>query len=175
MRIQVETFTVNKRFPLTISRGTTTQTTNIWVKIFQDGIEGWGEASPFGVGNHRQSTDIIKAALLEIAPLLETFSPIQRQEIEQILIRAKLPTAAQAALDIAMHDWLGKRVGLPLWQIWGLDINAIVPISVTIGINSPEAAKKRVRDWLEFTDVKILKVKLGSPDGIEADRVRFVD
>jgi len=44
MQIEVKTFTVNKRFPLTISRGTTTQTTNIWVKIFQDGIEGWGEA-----------------------------------------------------------------------------------------------------------------------------------
>jgi L-Ala-D/L-Glu epimerase len=174
MRIEVETFTVNKRFPLTISRGTTAQTTNVWVKIFQDGIEGWGEASPFGVGNHRQSTEIIKSTLLKIAPLLETFSPIQSQEIEQVLIRAKLPTAAHAALDIAMHDWLGKRLGLPLWQMWGLNIKAIVPISVTIGINSPEDAKKRVRDWLEFTDVKILKVKLGSPDGIEADRKMLI-
>ena len=41
MQIQLETFTVNKRFPLTISRGTTAKTTNVWVKISEDGIEGW--------------------------------------------------------------------------------------------------------------------------------------
>jgi L-alanine-DL-glutamate epimerase-like enolase superfamily enzyme len=63
MQIEVKTFTVNKRFPLTIARGTTAQTTNVWVKISQDGIEGWGEASPFSVGAGGQSTQIIKDAL----------------------------------------------------------------------------------------------------------------
>ncbi|WP_414571718.1 dipeptide epimerase [Nostoc sp. CCY 9925] len=170
MQINVNLFIVNKRFPLTISRGTTAQTTNVWVRISQDGIEGWGEASPFGVGNHRQSTDTIKDALEQVIPLLQPFSPLQRQEVEQVLSQNQAPSAVKAALDIAMHDWLGKRVGLPLWQIWGLDRHAIVPISLTIGINSPEGAIARAKDWLNFTDVRIFKVKLGSPDGIEADR-----
>ncbi|MEH2422297.1 MAG: dipeptide epimerase [Nostoc sp.] len=170
MQINVNLFTVNKRFPLTISRGTTAQTTNVWVRILHDGIEGWGEASPFGVGNHRQSTDAIKDALEQVVPLLQTFSPLQRQQIEQVLTQNQVPSAARAALDIAMHDWLGKHVGLPLWQIWGLDRNQIVPTSVTIGINSPEGAKARARDWLQFTDVGLFKVKLGSPDGIDADK-----
>ncbi|MDZ8107996.1 MAG: dipeptide epimerase [Nostoc sp. DedQUE12a] len=170
MQINVNLFTVNKRFPLTISRGTTAQTTNVWVKISQDGIEGWGEASPFGVGNHRQSTDTIKDALEQVIPLLQPFNPLQRQEIEQVLTQNQVPSAVQAALDMGMHDWLGKRVGLPLWQIWGLDRHAIVPTSVTIGINSPEGAIARAKDWLNFTDVRVFKVKLGSPDGIEADR-----
>ena len=170
MQINVNVFTVNKRFPLTISRGTTAQTTNVWIKILDDGIEGWGEASPFGVGNHRQSTDTIKDALQQVVPLLQTFSPLQRQQIEQVLTQNQVPSAARAALDIAMHDWLGKRVGLPLWQIWGLDRNQIVPTSVTIGINSPEGARARARDWLQFTDVRLFKVKLGSPDGIDADK-----
>ncbi|MEH2393301.1 MAG: dipeptide epimerase [Nostoc sp.] len=170
MQINVNLFTVNKRFPLTISRGTTAQTTNVWVRISDDGIEGWGEASPFGVGNHRQSTDAIKDALQQVVSLLQTFSPLQRQQIEQVLTKNQVPSAARAALDMAMHDWLGKRVGLPLWQIWGLDRNQIVPTSVTIGINSPEGAKARARDWLQFTDVRLLKVKLGSPDGIDGDK-----
>ncbi|WP_445637019.1 Dipeptide epimerase [Nostoc sp. DSM 114161] len=170
MQINVNLFTVNKRFPLTISRGTTAQTTNVWVKISQDGIEGWGEASPFGVGNHRQSTDTIKDALEQVIPLLQPFSPLQRQEIEQVLTQNQAPSAVKAALDIAMHDWLGKRVGLPLWQIWGLDRHAIVPTSLTIGISSPEGAIARAKDWLNFTDVRLFKVKLGSPDGIEADQ-----
>ncbi|MDZ7958340.1 MAG: dipeptide epimerase [Aulosira sp. DedQUE10] len=170
MQIQVKIFTVNKRFPLTISRGTTVQTTNVWVSVSQDGIEGWGEASPFGVGNHSQSTEKIKKVLQEIAPILQPFSPLQRQQVEQALTTAQAPSSVKAALDIAMHDWLGKRVGLPLWQLWGLDRNLIVPTSVTIGINSPSGAKARARDWLQFTDVRLFKVKLGSPDGIDADQ-----
>ncbi|WP_392532031.1 dipeptide epimerase [Nostoc sp. C117] len=170
MQINVNLFTVNKRFPLTISRGTTAQTTNIWVRISEDGIEGWGEASPFGVGNHRQSTDTIKNALEQVVPMLQAFNPLQRQEIEQILIQNQMPSAGKAALDMALHDWLGKRVGLPLWQICGLDRHAIVPTSVTIGINSPEGAIARAKDWLKFTDVRLFKVKLGNPDGIEADQ-----
>ncbi|MBD6615711.1 dipeptide epimerase [Komarekiella sp. 'clone 1'] len=170
MQINVNLFTVNKRFPLTISRGTTTQTTNIWVKISQDGIEGWGEASPFSIGDRKQSTDTIKDALLQVAPILQAFSPLQRQQIEQVLTKQQVPSSVKAALDMAMHDWLGKRVGLPLWQIWGLERNAIVPTSVTIGINSPEGAKARARDWLQFTDVRLFKVKLGNPDGIDADK-----
>ena len=62
MQISIDLFTVNKRFPLTISRGTTAQTTNIWVKVSQDGIEGWGEASPFSLGNHSQSTEMLQIA-----------------------------------------------------------------------------------------------------------------
>ncbi|OUL18458.1 dipeptide epimerase [Nostoc sp. RF31YmG] len=170
MEIQVQIFTVNKRFPLTISRGTTAQTTNIWVSVSQDGIEGWGEASPFGVGNHSQSTDKIKDALQQLTPMLQAFSPLQRQQVEQELITVQVPSSVRAALDMAMHDWLGKRVGLPLWQLWGLDRNVIVPTSVTIGINSPEGARARARDWLQFTDVRLFKVKLGNPDGIDADR-----
>lgn len=170
MQIEIKLFTVNKRFPLTISRGTTTQTTNLWVKIFHDGIEGWGEASPFGVGNHAQSTDLIQDHLKQLAPILEKFHPLQRQQIEIILTRLQVPSSVRAALDMALFDWLGKCVELPLWQIWGLDPNVIVPTSVTIGINSPAGAKARVRDWLQFMDVRLLKVKLGNPNGINADR-----
>ncbi|MEA5502909.1 dipeptide epimerase [Halotia wernerae UHCC 0503] len=170
MQVEVNLFTVNKRFPLTISRGTTAQTTNVWVRILQDGLEGWGEASPFGVGNHSQSTDKIKNCLQQLAPVLQAFSPLQRQQVEQVLTKQQVPSSVKAALDMAMHDWLGKHVGLPLWQIWGLDRHVIVPTSVTIGINSPAAARARARDWLQFTDVRLFKVKLGSPEGIDADR-----
>jgi L-alanine-DL-glutamate epimerase-like enolase superfamily enzyme len=174
MQICVEIFTVHKRFPLTISRGTTAQTKNVWLRVEQDGIEGWGEASPFSLGIHRQSTETIRDALQQVAPKLQAFSPLERQEIELVLREAQLPSAAGAALDVALHDWLGKRVGLPLWRLWGLDSSRIVPTSVTIGINSPDGARARVRDWLQFTDVGVLKVKLGSPSGISADRAMLM-
>ncbi len=174
MQIDVKLFTVNKRFPLTISRGTTAQTTNIWVVISQDGIEGWGEASPFGVGNQRQSTDTIRDTLQQIVPLLQAFHPWQRQEIEQVLVKTQAPSSVRAALDMALHDWQGKQVGLPLWQLWGLNLQSITPTSVTIGINSPALAQARVRDWLQFMDVGLFKVKLGSAEGIDADKLMLL-
>jgi L-alanine-DL-glutamate epimerase-like enolase superfamily enzyme len=79
-------------------------------------------------------------------------------------------SAARTAIDIALHDWFGKSIGWPLWKIWGLNREAIAPTSVTIGINSPAGAKARARDWLDYMDVQLFKVKLGSPAGIAADQ-----
>ena len=170
MQIAAETFTVHKRVPLTISRGTSTQSTNIWVKVEQDGVEGWGEASAFSVGDRSQTTDDILAQLQSIAPKLHSLTPLDRQPIEALLDQLHVLSAVRTGLDLALHDWLGKRVGLPLWQLWGLDRQQIVPTSVTIGISSPEAAQQRMLTWLQSTTVKAVKVKLGSPEGIESDR-----
>ncbi|MDY7006541.1 MAG: dipeptide epimerase [Cyanobacteriota bacterium] len=170
MQIQIQTFTVHKRFPLTISRGTTAESNNILVKIQQEGIEGWGEASPFSLGEKPQTTKILQQTLEQLTPALKKFTPLDRQQIEQVSIELEIPSAARAAIDMALHDWVGKKVGLPLWRLWGLERDRIVPISVTIGISTPEAAKQRVRNWLEFIDARVLKVKLGSPEGIEADQ-----
>jgi len=171
MHIGVETFTVHKRFPLTISRGTTSQTTNVWVRVEQEGIEGWGEASPFSVVREdRQSTEVLFEAIQRVAPILEVFSPWERQKIEGVLAEEEVPSAAWASIDMALYDWLGKRVEMPVSRLWGLNRRRIVPTSVTIGINSPEGARERVRDWLPFTGGGVLKIKLGSPEGIAADQ-----
>lgn len=173
MQIRIKTFSVNKRFPLTISRGTTAQTTNVLVEIEAEGIVGWGEASPFSIGEQRQTTDSIQRSLEQIAPAIEKFTPFDRQQIEDGLIKSNIPSAARAAIDVALHDWLGKKAGLPLWKMWGLDRDRIIPISVTVGINTPEGAKQRVRDWVNLIDAKVFKVKLGSPQGIAADKAMF--
>lgn len=170
MQLQFETFTVHKRVPLTISRGTTASSTNIWVRLEQDGLVAWGEASPFSIGERPQTTEVLLQALEAIAPQLEPFSPFDRQAIEQRLVQEKVPSAARAAIDMALHDWLGKLVGLPLWQLWGLEHCRIVPTSVTVGIMPPDAARQRLLDWLEVVPAKAVKVKLGSPDGMEADQ-----
>lgn len=181
MQIQIQTFTVHKRFALTISRGTTAQTTNIWVRIEHDGTEGWGEASPFSVGGQPQTTDAIARSLQAIAPLLRALNPLERQRIDRLMAETRLPSAACAALDLALHDWVGKRANLPLWQLWGLERERIVPTSVTIGISSPQDAKQRVLNWLgkgtiaaPLQEIQALKIKLGNPDGIAADKAMLL-
>lgn len=173
MQLAWSAFTVNKRFPLTISRGTMAQTQNVWVRVAADGIEGWGEASPFSIGDHRQTTETLLNGLEQARPLLEPYHPLQRTQVEQTLLKNRIPSAIRCAIDLALWDWLGKRAGLAVWQILGLDRTAIVPTSVTIGIDPPDVARQRVRDWLELTHVHALKIKLGSPEGIEADQVMF--
>jgi L-alanine-DL-glutamate epimerase-like enolase superfamily enzyme len=173
MQLAWATFTVNKRFPLTISRGTTAQTVNVWARIEADGIEGWGEASPFGIGDFRQSTEHILEHLARARPLLEPLHPLERARVEQTLREAGIGSAARAAIDLALWDWLGRRTGLALWQMLGLSREAVAPTSVTIGINPPEVAQQRTRDWLELTHARALKIKLGNPAGIEADQAMF--
>ena len=175
MQLTVQSFTVHKRFPLQISRGTTAQTTNIWVKIDEDNLEGWGEASPFAIAQgQKKNTEQLIAELRQITPTIEQYNPLERQKIIAVLTQLPVSSSLCAAIDMALYDWLGKKAGLPLWQLWGLDCNSIVPISVTVGINSPEGAKKRVRQWQAMMEAKILKVKLGNPQGIEADRAMLL-
>lgn len=171
MHLAIATFTVHKRFPLTISRGTTAQTTNVWVRLQHEGIEGWGEASPFSIaGEAGKSTEKLLEQLRHLAVQLEKFSPLDRQEIEAVLVEAQATSSVRAAIDIALHDWMGKRANLPLWRLWGLNRRRIVQTSFTVGISSPQGARQRVRQWQQFIGAEVLKIKLGSPQGIEADR-----
>ncbi len=170
MQIRVQTFTVHKRFALTISRGTSSESTNVWLRLQHDGIEGWGEASPFATGDIPQTSEAIATCLQQIAPKLAAFTPYDQQAIADMLRREAVLSGAQTAIDLAIHDWIGKRLGIPLWRLWGGDRDRIVPTSVTIGISTPDAARDRLRHWLQFTDVRAVKVKLGSPLGVEADR-----
>lgn len=175
MQISLAPFTVNKRFPLTISRGTTAQTTNILVTIKHDEIGGWGEASPFSiVQEDRKNTDRLIQEFQQIVPILEKYHPLQRQEIEEKLKELQVSSSLRAAFDTALHDWMGKKAGLPLWRLWGLNRDRIVPISVTVGINTPQGARERVKNWIDLMGAKILKIKLGNADGIEADRAMLL-
>ena len=174
MQIYLQPFTVHKRVPLTISRGTSAKSANLWLRIEQDGIEGWGEASPFSIGTHRQTSDAIASELQQLIPALAALHPLEHQVIEAVVSEAKLGSAARAALDVALQDWVGKRVGLPLWRLWGLDRRRIGPTSVTIGISAPAVARQRLQDWLQQLSVRSIKVKLGSPEGIEADQAMLV-
>jgi len=177
VQISHQLFTVKKRVPLTISRGTNSESTNLWLKVtdayIDPDIEGWGEAVPFSIGTHRQTLEEFKTAAQFLAKHLKPLHPFERQKIENLVQEYTLPSAIRAALDVALWDWWGKFLQQPLWRIWGLDIDQIAPTSVTIGISSPEAAQKRLQDWLQQTSALAVKVKLGSPDGIEADKAMF--
>jgi L-Ala-D/L-Glu epimerase len=173
MKVQVTRFTLHKRHALRISRGTTAASANLWLRLSHGGIEGWGEASSFATGGRQQDADRLQQQIEAIAPQLASYSPWDRQQIEQLLVSAHVPSGVRTAIDLALHDWMGKQLGLPLWKLWGLDLARIPPVSVTIGISSPEAAQARLRAWQETVAAEVIKIKLGSPEGIAADQAMF--
>lgn len=170
MQLEFEAFSVTKKVPLTISRGTTAQTHNVWVRISGESTEGWGEASPFGVGDAAQSTDLILTELERSRPLVGSIEPWEIASTEDLLIGEKVCSAARTAINLAQWDWIGKKAGLPVWKMLGLGRNNLVPTSVTIGIGSPQEAIERLDKWRQETSAASLKIKLGSPEGTSADK-----
>jgi L-alanine-DL-glutamate epimerase-like enolase superfamily enzyme len=70
--------------------------------------------------------------------------------------------AGKAALDAALHDWIGKRLEVPLWRLLGLSPEA-PPTSYTIGIDSLEGTRDRVRKAGGF---RALKIKVGGAEDL---------
>lgn len=174
MDITYQSITVHKKVPLTISRGTRSQSTNLFVQITADNITGYGEATPFSIGDHTQTTEAIVHDLDCISEGIACYHPLDRQIVEESLNQIGPCSAARAAIDVALWDWLGKKVGLPLWQLWGLDRQRIGPTAVTIGISASEVACDRIRRWhTDYPDLRSIKIKLGSPAGINADQAMF--
>ena len=67
-------------------------------------------------------------------------------------------TAAKASVDIALHDLVGKLLNQPWYNIWGFDKEKTPYTSFTIGIDTPDVVRTKVKEAEEY---KILKVKLG--------------
>src|SRR5918911_5057519 len=173
MRIRLSTLTLAKRYPLTISRGTSTGTENLLVEVEHEGITGLGEMAPVNIGDEPETAETGRRDLERWSPALEPLAPWEMQRTESLLDEMGGGRAARAALDMAFHDWLGKRAGLPLYRLLGGDLARVAPTSLTIGINAPEVVRERVREIVERLNPLALKIKLGSPAGIEADRAMF--
>lgn len=135
---------------------------NVWVRIRDDeGGEGWGEApaTPF----YGETAETVAAVLPRLADTLREAAggdPFALERVDQALDHAIGGNpAAKAALSAAMHDLIGKRLGVPIWRMWGLDAAAAPLSSFTLGLDAPEAMRAKVR---EAAGYPILKVKVGT-------------
>ncbi|MBL7075149.1 dipeptide epimerase [candidate division KSB1 bacterium] len=141
----------------TIARGSSDFKDNVFVRLEKDGVYGLGEAAP----NIRyQETWESTVELIEKArSLLEEGDPWKFGELgHRILAIAEGQTAAKAALDIALMDWVTKKLRVPLYRYLGLDKSKTPLTSFTIGIDTPEVMKAKVKEAEEFP---LLKIKVG--------------
>lgn len=173
MLLRYRAIQLTKKVALAISRGSSAGSSSHFVELESDGIIGLGEAAEYDIPQAEENRDRITQDLLRAQSLLIDFSPYQREEVESKLIQAGIGASVRAAIDMALYDWAGKKLGLPIWKLLGLNARPRGPISVTIGINSPAGAQERLRKWQDLGNIRAVKIKLGSPAGDDADRAMF--
>lgn len=145
------------RHTFRISRGAEDVAPIIITTIEHDGNKGYGEASPSS--RYGETIETVQAFLRRVD--LKAFpDPFGLQEIiPYIESLAPGNGAAKASVDIALHDWIGQKLGVPLYRLWGLDKSKTPVTSFTIGIYSPDVIARKIAEAEEYP---ILKIKLGT-------------
>ncbi|NQU86300.1 MAG: dipeptide epimerase, partial [Mariniphaga sp.] len=120
------------------------------------GFTGYGEASmPPYLGESQETATKFLSSL----NLSQFNDPFRLEDIlDYVDSVAPENRAAKASVDIALHDLIGKIVGQPWYKLWGLSPEDTPNTSFTIGIDTPEVVRQKVKEASRF---KILKVKLG--------------
>lgn len=156
LQLRWSPYTLQLQHVFTIATSSRTTTPDMLVEIEGDGIVGYGEASmPPYLGESQASAD----AFLRRIDMSRYQDPFLIADIlADVDALASGNPAAKAAFDIALHDWVGKKIGQPWHRLWGLDPHDAPVTSFTIGIDEPEVVRQKTREAAQY---KVLKVKLG--------------
>ena len=163
LRMDAEVLELRTKHPFVIARGGQSDQRTVWVRLTDaEGREGWGEAAPSKF--YGETPESVLAALKVYGSLLPE-DPFNLEAAEQQW-EQKLGgnAAARAALSSALHDLIGKRLEIPVYRLWGLDPCRAPRSTFTIGLDTPERIKAKVREAEEYP---ILKVKLGTDRDVE--------
>ena len=166
MIINLHQVNLKKKHPLQISRGVHDKSVNLFVELISDGINAWGECAP-GKTEGASSIDIAEKSLLDF--MESGISSLSIYEVNKKAKDLNIAPCAFAALDIALWDWKAKKSRLSLNDLLGLP-KPSTPTSITVGINPPDVIKERVEKLISNKQIRALKIKLGSPEGIEFDQ-----
>jgi L-alanine-DL-glutamate epimerase-like enolase superfamily enzyme len=163
LRLETGILDLKTRHPFVIARGGKASHRTVHVRLVdEDGLEGWGEAAPTKF--YGETADSVVAALNVYGALLPD-DPFDMERAELAWVTALGGNAsARAALSSALHDLAGKRLGVPVYRLWGLDPARAPRSTFTIGMDTPEKIRAKVREAAEYP---VLKIKLGGEHDLE--------
>lgn len=162
---------LNLRHTWTTTMSSSAYRDTIRVRLTSTGVTGLGEGAPI-VRYHENAQDG-RRAIESILPFLDSANPWQFEKLmTRVFQRVEGQFAAKAALDVAVFDWIGKKLDVPLYRYLGLDA-ADTPITTfSIGIDTPETTRQKV---LEAESFPVLKIKVGlDSDEATMEAVRSV-
>ncbi|WP_195334491.1 dipeptide epimerase [Bacteroides salyersiae] len=166
MKMRFFPYELKLKHVFTVASYSRTTTPDVQVEIEYEGVTGYGEASmPPYLG---QTVDTVMAFLRKVD--LEQFSDPFGLEDILAYVDSLSPgdTAAKAAVDIALHDLVGKLLGAPWYKTWGLNKEKTPSTTFTIGIDTPDVVRGKTREVAG--QFNILKVKLGRDNDKEMIR-----
>jgi L-Ala-D/L-Glu epimerase len=148
MKLHWEPITLDLKTTFRVAHGASDQRHNVLVYL----DEGVGEAA--AVPYYGETQEGIIEYLKSVPDLGD--DPF---DIDSVL--AKRPAgsrAARSAIDEALHDLWGKKLGHPLYKLFGLNPNNLPLTSFTIGMDVPDVMAEQAK----ASGQPILKIKLGS-------------
>ncbi|QLG50390.1 dipeptide epimerase [Natrinema halophilum] len=157
-------------FPFGIARGTTTATEVVLVRITDgDDTSGLGAASPSS--HYGETAATVSSVMPELLAVVEDVGdPHQLERLERRLRETvRRNPSARAAVSIALHDLVAKRLDVPLYRYWGLDPAETLETSYTIGLDDDETMREKTETAIE-RGYGTLKVKLGTDRDLEIVR-----
>jgi L-alanine-DL-glutamate epimerase-like enolase superfamily enzyme len=160
MKLQHDISIVHTTHPFVIARGGATEHRLIRVRITDgDGVEGWGEAAPNRF--YGETADTALGALARLAPVVESCDAWALEDVEAEMNRAlRFNGSVKSAISAALHDLAAKRLGIPVYKMWGLDPAKAPLSSFTIAIAASDA---ELRERIEQASAyPVLKIKLGT-------------
>lgn len=172
---QIEIYRVKLAYkePFRIAPGASTESRNVIVKIVTDyGVVGWGESSPSERVTGENAETVVRV-LDRIAPRLIGRCPLRiEQNVDLMDSLVEGNPAAKAAVDMALHDILGKTARKPLFMLMG-GYRTEVLTDITLSIKSP---KEMARDAVKAIKkgFKALKVKVGINSEEDLERIRSI-
>jgi L-alanine-DL-glutamate epimerase-like enolase superfamily enzyme len=141
------------------------------VHYTRGGVTGVGEGAP--IVRYREDAAGAQKAVEAIRDLVLAGDPWRLETLlAEAFAHLEHQYAARAALDIALHDWIGRTLGIPLYRLLGLDPASSPLTTFSIGIDTPEVTRQKVREAEAFP---VLKIKVGlETDEATLDAVRSV-
>jgi L-alanine-DL-glutamate epimerase-like enolase superfamily enzyme len=148
--VEVTPLALPLKHPFKIARGEESVAQTALVRVRYGDAEGIGEATP--IARYDESVESVAAFFRDNPPAYD--DPFLLED----MLDPRIPPAARSGLDLALHDLVGKLLGVPLYALLGLDPSRTPLTSFTIGIADPQTTLQKLR---EIGDHPVLKVKLG--------------
>lgn len=159
-KVSVTTKRLELKHSWKLSRSVSTFKEPVYIRLEKDGVFGLGEAA-----HNQRYNETVESTLATIEksrPILESMNPWHYVDLMyQIYDLCEGQTSAKCAIDMALMDWITKKLGVPYYQFLGLDKAKAPRTTFSIGMDSPEIIKEKIK---EAEIYPILKIKLGGPD-----------
>lgn len=163
------------RHPFAVWRGTVEAKVHVIVLVHtDDGRMGVGEAAPFLQYVAETPEDVLATLEQYLAPLLVGFDPFELEKLGGVFASAlEGHNFSKCAVEMAMWDLVGQKLGVPLYQLLGGRVREALDIAVVLRTASPEDAVREAHERVA-QGFRALKLKLGFGLDEDVERVRRV-